>query len=1048
MAPTPPAPLVDHTLLVQPGSAAEAIPVGSPAWYAWLADASSFAFIGVHGTFTAHKERRSPAREYWKAYRRRAGRLHRAYLGKSSELTLDRLNAVAADLAGGGLGAAEDARPHPPARRPRPPDAPAPAQDDARPLHLLLTKLAIPAARPNPVPRPRLAEQLDAAISQGQKLILLSAPAGFGKTTLITEWLAARSSALRIAQAEAYQEPPRQHTKRSAQNVQAAWLALDDDDNHLGQFLAYLIATLETVRPGIGAEAWALLRTRAAQPPSQAILTLLVNALADSADRIVLVLDDYHTITLQAIHEAVAFVLDRMPAQMHILMTSRADPPLSLARLRVRGQLTEIRAADLRFTPEEATHFFARLRGLRMPADAVAVLEARTEGWVAGLQLAALSLEQQGLAQMPTFIADFAGSHHYVFDYLADEVFERQPDHVRTFLMQTAILARLCGPLCDAVTGQDDGQTLLEHLDETNLFLIRLDSSRHWYRYHHLFRDFLRERLERTLRPAHPALLHRRASAWFEQHDLIGEAIEHALSAREWGDAMRCIAPLMEHEQFYDYYLDWPRWLAALPDAVLQVAPDFCLRFAWVLVLTGQAEAAECPLDWAEAAWHAAGNQPKLGEVLSKRAVALSFIGDFPRAITLSHQALDMLPLDAVEQRAIPTYILGRSQIALGHVESATDLLIAVHAAIKDSNEPILSRAATLGMAWVYQLQGQLQRAAALYQDVIRRASSATQQQPAAYIYLGTLYYEWNDLAAAEQMLRMGIEAGQRTGRGRYWPRMYSALARVLWARGDAAQAGTMMEQALASARSLGPFDIIESEAQQVWLWLARGDMPTALRWLTARALNADDEVPYERQTEYLMLARIRIAKERQEPGSVDVHAVVRLLDRLRQAAEVDKRMSDRVAILGLTALAYAAQREPSQATASLGHALALAEPEGYIRTFVDEGAPMRAVLIEQRVRVSAGELGTRPAYIDRLLQTFPQAVPPASSESAIPELLSERERAVLQLLAAGRSIQEIATLLVISVHTARTHVKNIYAKLDAHNRVQSLERARALHLL
>jgi len=336
-----------------------------------------------------------------------------------------------------------------------------------------------------------------------------------------------------------------------------------------------------------------------------------------------------------------------------------------------------------------------------------------------------------------------------------------------------------------------------------------------------------------------------------------------------------------------------------------------------------------------------------------------------------------------------------------------------------------------------------------LYQDVIRRARSAMQQQPSAHIYLGILYYEWNDLATAEQMLRQGIEAGQRTGRGRYWPRVYIALMRVFWARGDAAQAGSMLDQALASARLLGPRDIVEAEAQQAWLWLAQGDLPAALRWLTTRALNADDEVPYERQAEYLMLARIRIAQERLAPGSVDMNAIARLLDRLRQAAEVDGRMADRIAILGLTALAHAAQRDPNQALASLAEALALAEPEGYIRLFVDEGAPMRSLLIVQYTRVSASELGTQLlAYIDRLLHAFPQEVPTATTESVASELLSERERAVLQLLAAGRSAQEIATLLVISVHTARTHVKNIYIKLDAHNRVQALERARALNLL
>jgi hypothetical protein len=472
-------PLVDHTRLVQPERAAEAILVGSPAWYTWLTGATSFAFVGEYGSFTAHKERRGAKREYWKASRHRGGRLYRAYLGKSTELTLDRLNAVAAELASGIVSAVltpdvvslhrtrgtteviTDFQLRP--LRPVTQHSSLNLPDDLQSLHLLTTKLAIPVSHPSLVPRPRLVERLDAAMRQGQKLILISAPAGFGKTTAVVEWLAAKAKGKR--------QKVKEHAAADANVLpfpfslvpfQVAWLSLDDGDNHLGQFLAYLIAALETVRPHIGAESWAMLRTHAEQSPARAILTTLVNALADQAEPLMLVLDDYHTITLQAIHEAVVFLLDRMPPQLHIIMTARAAPPLSLARLRVRGQLTEVRAADLRFTHGETTDLFDRIHGVHLPSDVVTTLEARTEGWAAGLQLAALSLQHQDAAQIPIFLADFTGSHTYVFDYLADEVFQHQPDVMRSFLMQTAILARLCGPLCAAVTGQDDAQTLLQ----------------------------------------------------------------------------------------------------------------------------------------------------------------------------------------------------------------------------------------------------------------------------------------------------------------------------------------------------------------------------------------------------------------------------------------------------------------------------------------------------------------------------------------------------------------------------------------------------------
>jgi LuxR family maltose regulon positive regulatory protein len=1082
MARTTSIPLVDHTLLSQPESAADAILVGSPAWYAWLTDATSFAFRSDHGTFTAHKERRGHAREYWKAYRRRAGRLYRAYLGKSVELTLERLNAVAADLAGGVADAisttfdaslditrdvmavAEDARKRhvasdaqhstldqPDNVRNRHTSTPALVPDDAQSLHLLATKLAVPPYRANLLPRPRLVEQLDVAIRQGRKLILISAPAGFGKTTAVVEWLHQRMKdegrRMKNGDANATSHP----SSFIVHPFKVAWLSLDDQDNHLGQFLAYLIAALETLRPGIGADAWALLRTLAEQPPTQAILTILVNALADSDDQVVLVLDDYHTITLQPIHEAVAFLLDRMPTQMHVVMTSRADPPLPLARLRVRGSLTEVRAADLRFTPDEATALFDRVHGIHLPSDAVTALESRTEGWIAGLQLAALSLQQQEAAQIPAFLADFTGSHHYVFDYLADEVFQRQPDAVRTFLMQTAILARLCGPLCDAVTGRGQGQTMLEYLDQTNLFLIRLDSRRHWYRYHHLFQDFLRERMERAIDRTGLALLHRRASAWFEQQGLLGEAVDHALSAQAWEDAMRWLSPIMGNEQFYDYYLDWPRWLAVLPDSALQADPDLCLRLAWILVLTGHAEAAERPLGLAESIWRAAGNQLKVGELLGYHALALGFKEDFPRAMQLAQQALAKLPADAIEQLGVPCFVLGYSNLWFGHIGSATSLLTTALKAFQGSNERLLLLAAAAALAWASQLQGQIQRAAALYQDVIHRAGDTTHlQQPVVYCRLGMLCYEWNDLAAAEHTLREGFAVGQRTGRGRYFPNAYSALARVLWARGDIARATDMIEQALAAARLLdSPPNLAEAVMWQAWLWLVQGDLPAAVHWLTTLALNAEDEVVYERQAEYLMLARIRIAQERQAPGSVDIDAIVCLLDRLLRAAQADGRMYDRIAILALVSHAHATQPDPNQALVSLAEALALAEPEGYIRTFVDEGAPMRSLLRAQRAHLPASEMNTRLlAYIDRLLEAFPQDVPAGPPESTISQPLSERERAVLQLIADGRSVQEIATLLVISAHTARTHIKNIYAKLDAHNRIQAVEQARTLQLL
>jgi LuxR family maltose regulon positive regulatory protein len=995
------------------------------------------------------------------------------YLGRSEELTLDRLNAAAVELAGGiahaallaravsldnpqavvdRTTAADNQRKHPPGLDSDPPASA--AMDNAQSLHLLSTKLAIPTSRISLVPRPGLVSQLDTAIARGQKLILIAAPAGFGKTTTVAEWL------------------------RGSSNRDLAWLALDDTDNHLNRFLAYLIATLETARPEIGAAAWALLRAQAAHPPIHAILTALLNGLADSADRILLVLDDYHTIIIQPIHEAIAFLLDRMPLHMHVVITTRADPPLPLARLRARGQLAEVRAADLRFTRAEAAYLFDHVHHIPISPDAVMTLEARTEGWAAGLQLAALSLQQYDAAQIPAFLANFSGSHTYVFDYLADEVFQRQPDQVRSFLVQTAILGRLCGPLCAAVvdlglpivdlglgselqnptSNIQNAQELLEELDHANLFLTRLDNNRRWYRYHHLFRDFLREQLERALGPADRAGLSRRASTWFEQQGLVGEAIGYALSAQAWGDALRCMTPLMASQRFYEYYLDWPHWLAALPDAVLAAAPDLCRRLAWILIFTGHVEAADRPLSLAEAVWRSAGNQAKVGELLGLRAIAWGWKGDFPRAIQAAQQALAMLPADAVERQGVPAYVLGASDLQLGHIGSATDWLIAASVVTQSESvvaqnpsEIFLSLATAASLARAYQLRGDLEHAAALYRDVIKRMGSATYLQvPSALIYLGSVYYEWNDLVEAERMLRAGIAVAERIGRDRYWPGAWGMLAQVLLAKRDLSQARAMAERSLEMARALdNPPDIADAGVLQGRLWLAQGDLAAALRWLNTRAGPIDGLLLYTHQAEYLMHARIGIAQAQQSPGSTDLGAVIRQLNQLLQLAEADQRMGDRITIRALLALAHAVQGEPAQMSQNLVAALGLAEPAGYIRTFVSEGAPMHALL--QALR---GQLPTiAPAerlvtYVDRLLDAFQRRDPATSATPASMSPLSEREQAVLQLLAEGQSISEIAARLVISAHTARTHVKNIYTKLEAHNRVQALGRAHALQLL
>jgi LuxR family maltose regulon positive regulatory protein len=1042
-------PFVDHQGFVRLVEPDTTIVVGSPTWFAWLEGASSFSFRSEHGSFTAHKEARAPTRAYWKAYRHLGGRLQRVYLGRSVELTLERLVQAAAELAGSATATALSSRvitrtasakrrddgqsrqstgtslaSAPSAAAPL--SLPTVALDSAGTLHLLATKLMAPTSLPHLVLRPRLIAQLDTMVAAGRKLTLVAAPAGSGKTTIVTQWL------------------------RQAPHLRFAWLSLDPEDNPLPRFLAYLIAAFEIVQPGAGTEAWVVLRAYAAVPQAQPVLTSLINALAGAAAPLVLVLDDYHILTNQAVHNAVAFFLDHMPPAVHVVITSRADPNLPLARLRARGQLTEIRAADLQFTFEEASLLFSETPGITLGPESVLALERRTEGWVTGLQLAALSLQRQRPAEILQFIDAFSGSDAYIFDFLVDEVFEHQPDAVHTFLIRTSVLRRLCGPLCTAVTGQDGAQLMLETVSRTNLFLVGLDSQRMWYRYHPLFRDFLSQRLEQTTAVSERALLHRRASAWFEQQGLIGEAVEHALSAEAWDDALRCLTPLMANERMYEYYLDWPRWVALFPAAVLQRDPKRGLRLAWVLMRTGEVAAANRLLQLMEDE-HATGDQVTAGLAVGIRALAHSFQGDIAQTEHLARQALITLPLDAAEERAIALYALGMSELQHGHVAPALEQLTAASIAARDSSEPFLSLGTVAGLASAYRLQGELHQAATLYRDVLRSAGDMTYRQlPMAAVGLGLVCYEWNDLGAAETQLWQGLASARRVGRERYWSRAYTALARVTQARGDTGEARSLIAKALTVAHDFGnPVMIAEAELEQAWLWFTQGDLAALHDWVRQRSAHLEGAIEYEHQAEALMLCRFCIARERQKPGSTDMSRVTHKLQSLCYSAKADARVGDLITALALLALALAVGAPTVVENEPLARALALAEPEGYIRTLADEGEALHALVLAHHARLPTGAVShhTR-AYLTQLLAAWAPAGEPGLDPGVPAEPLSERELTVLRLIAGGHSVEEIANRLVISSHTVRTHIRNIYAKLQAHNRIQALTVARTLGLI
>src|SRR5919112_590390 len=614
------------------------IAVASPSWIAWLTDPEtrSFSFQSPSCRYTARKEHRSRGGEYWIAYRKQGGKLHKVYLGKAEDLTLARLEDVAAVMADrggevmasppsdatsgdGGTSRRVDAAAT---------DGHTTADDQLweRRFHgtgadpLLTTKLAVPSTRVSLVPRSRLSERLEEGL--GPKLILVSAPAGFGKSTLLGAWA----------------------SELSGSGRPMAWYSLDSADNDPAQFWRYFFTAIDLLQPGSGKTALALLDSPQASP-IEAILTTLLNELVDLSTDSVLVIDDYHLIESQTIHEALTFLIDHLPPRMHLVIATRMDPPLPLPRMRVRGKLTELRAADLRFTPEEAATFLNQVMGLELSAEDTAELEGRTEGWIAGLQMAALAMRDH--ADVSGFIAAFTGSNRHVVDYLAEEVLARQPEELRTFLLKTSVLDRMCAPLCNAVTGHADGQTTLERLEHANLFVIPLDDERHWYRYHHLFADVLRQRLHQ----AHAELvpdLHQRAGGWFEEEGLVPEAIHHALAARDWERAIRLIGSSGMTVVLSQQGQTLLGWIDKIPEELGRERPVLCTIRALALAFSNRPDAAEASLQQAERCLRGKPITDEARTISGRaaviRAAIARFSGDLQRCVALSRRALELLP--------------------------------------------------------------------------------------------------------------------------------------------------------------------------------------------------------------------------------------------------------------------------------------------------------------------------------------------------------------------------------------------------------------------
>jgi LuxR family maltose regulon positive regulatory protein len=866
--------------------------------------------------------------------------------------------------------------------------------------------------------------------------MLVSAPAGFGKTTLLAEWL-------------------------TGGEHRVAWVSLDQGDNHPTTFWTYLVAALQTVAPEVGVSAHALLQ--AARPaPISTVLTTLINDLGATDGDVLLVLDDFHVIDNCDIQDGMAFLLDHLPPQLHVVLTCRADPALPLARLRARGELVEVRAADLRFTPEEAVAYLNGVMGLELtPAD-VRALESRTEGWIAALQLAALSM--QGRDNATVFIAGFAGDSRYIVDYLVEEVLAQQPDQIQRFLLQTSVLDRLSAALCDAVMGQDDGKALLAALDRGNLFLVPLDDRRRWYRYHHLFAEVLRARLLDE-QPELLPVLHRRASDWYERNGELAVAVEHALAAEHFDRAAELVelaAPATHRNRQESTLL---RWLQALPDAYVRARPMLCNGYAGALMATGEFEGVESRLRDAERWIDAVPGDLQGGEdaaemvvtdvegfrvfpssVAVHRAGLALALGDTAGTIAHARRAQDLAGEDNLLGRAAASALLGLAHWGNGHLEAA-------QAGYAESMTWMLRaghRVDVLGLAIatadIQIVRGRLGEAMRTYEQALRLAhpdgGPVLRGTADMYVGMAALHRERGDLSTATQLLLRSQELGEHLGLPQNPYRWRVAMARVREAEGDLDGAVQLLDQA--EQVYVGDFapNVRPIPALRARMHLAQGRLDDALAWAREHGLSVENDLNYLREYEHVTLARLLLAQYRLEGGESHRQQGLELLDRLLRAAEDGGRKTCAVEILVLQAAADQERGDTAAALVPLERALVLAESEDYVRIFVDAGASIATLLTK------AAERGTTPGYVRRLLIAFGLPSSRVTSTPGLIQPLSERELDVLRLLATELGGPEIARQLVLSLNTVRTHTKNIYAKLGVNSRRAAVRAATELDLL
>jgi LuxR family transcriptional regulator, maltose regulon positive regulatory protein len=1019
-------------------------------WFAWLAEHSSFSFQGKQGHLSLLKEPRARGADYWYAYRSLNRRTVKQYAGRTIDLTAARLEELARALASKAPALVKDAASKGrspsftavPERHEQSLTIPAPVTAPPPQLPLLRYKLQPPRLHPLLIVRERLLEQLDVALEQ--PVTLLSAPAGFGKTTLVRQWLAACDAVGQL--------PP------------LAWVALDEGDNDLLRFWRYMIAAYQGLQTHLGRAALAHLFA-ALQPPFdppdfETVLTLLLNDLAYLPGTCLLILDDYHVINEPRIHETMAVFLEHLPDSLHVLLLSRSTPTLPLARLRARGELSEIQAADLRFTVAETDDFLQQTLALSLTQESLAQLDSHLEGWAVGLRLLALTLRGHKSQQdVEHHLANFAGSHRLILDYCTSEVLSTQSESLQDFLLRTSVLHQFSGALCDFLTGHQDSAQQLSEIERAGLFLEALDGAGEWFRFHSLFAEALRTEAHRRLGEDTLRALSAQASIWFEAQGRFSEAIEATLQAQGMQRAIILIGQLIEARPLHELQdvHTLLLWLQQIPEALLKDYPILCQHYAAALIFSGKVVPADFAqleklLQMAEQGWRAMGNAAKLGETQTFRAMIASRLGARQRALSLAREALTCLPAEEKEWRYISLGIVGMETIQEGQLNEAHETLQDLRARWEVIGNIGAMRGITLILGNIYFEQAALHKAEELFHQVLALAREAHDDHDTVHALQGlaAIAYERNELATAEQHAQEALDISKQIANTEWLVEATLFMARIEHARGQLETALQYCASLLTMLSNVSPpYTPLHAQlnrriqAEQARFHLATGDHSSVQRWANSRDQHDEQISRFQREYEELIAARLLVVQGETEEAQ-------NMLARLLGSAEEAGRMRSMLAIQLLQALAFAARKQVQEARQHLLRVLTQTHTEGFLRLFLDEGEKMAALLHTLIPQIHKQALLT---YARSILHAFAQErgeteAPAALSPRHINEPLSPQELRVLRLLVAGRSNREIAAEQVVSINTIRTQVRSIYNKLGVNNRVGASEMARQLHLL